>query len=134
MTITAEGLQKHSAYPNDALIVRVNEGLGESITLQGVVKLQPDATSADITIFSGRQYTFDISSIEAHFGGFSNCGFKLELRAMEGEKLSITYSTVKSTCDLTLSSIGATGERRTLASSKSNSSTTQFKATVQLVR
>lgn len=107
--LTASGLQRNSAYPNDWLLVQIFLGNDDKGTPLGRVKLSPDMLTTEIKLDQGLQHSLLLSSIEAKFGGYTSCSFLISLLPTNDESYQIDYTTRKVSCDATMSRLDKQG-------------------------
>lgn len=128
--IATTGLQRHGAYPNDKLLVRVFLGKDVKGTELGMVTLSYDQPSGSLKLDQGQEYTIWINSIESHFGGFSSCGFHLPFNPVRDDRYTVNYATNKSTCNVSIDLTDRAGKVTHLGRASNVAGLTQFKASV----
>ena len=107
VSVAAEGIQKHGAYPNDVVWIDIfASDAKEGDERIGVYRLTTDEPSGALTLDSSLSYLLHFYSIESHFGGFSSCHTSMLTLP---EIVKFTYSTKKSACGLEASDSAGMG-------------------------
>ena len=130
VAVEAWGLQRHGAYPDHKLLVRVFQGKDIQGTDLGLIRLSPDVLSGEVKLDQGVEYTLWITSIEAHFGGFTSCGFHIPLTPAKSETYTIKYRTRKADCEVVVARVDQQGTSARILQGSNVAGGTQFTARV----
>jgi hypothetical protein len=102
-TVTVEysvdGIQKHTAYPNDSVWFMLSRPGADKHFYS--FKLTVDNPTGKVVLDAGQTYTARLVSYEGHFGGYTNCTAEIDLSPGKGEGYAIAYSTQKTSCNVT---------------------------------
>ena len=96
VTINVSGLKAHGAYSDDVLWLYIYNGKfikGNKST--GEYKLTIEKPDVSFFIDSNKLYTFALTSVEAHFGGYSSCTTQIELNPKAKKIYNIKYNNKK---------------------------------------
>jgi hypothetical protein len=131
VSVRATGLQRHGAFQDDKLLVRIFIGKYVQGGEVGIISLTPDLPTTDFKLDQGTDYTLWVSSIEPHFGGFTSCGFLFPFTPTKDEAYRIEYATaLKATCEMTMSRIDPQGTISKILHSSNVAGGNQFTARI----
>ena len=110
VTFRASGLQKHAAYPDDRLVVRIFLGKDDQGTKLGAAPiLSADRLSLDVKLDQGVEYTIRFTSFESHLGGYSSCDVYVPFTPTK-DAYKIDYHTRKTDCDAVITRVDQQGQ------------------------
>lgn len=108
--LSTGGLQNHSAYPSDKLVVRIYQGSDAKGKELGMILLSPDQVASELKLDQGMKYTLSLTSIESNFGGYTSCGFLISLMPGVDENYQLDYTTSKKSCDIVMAKVDMQGK------------------------
>lgn len=116
LNVRADGIYAHPSYPDDVVWARLYRR--GSSNMLGTKKLTVEVPIARFALDADTAYVVEFVSIEAQFGGYTNCIARMELAPLEGERYAVTYRTAKSSCRVEGSLLDAQTGRYTMVTSQ----------------
>jgi hypothetical protein len=106
VTLEVSGLVKHVAFPNDWLLIALDEDGSHGL---GAIKITTDHTRENIRVDRGKALNILFMSFQPNLGGNTQCLVNVPFVADDSSNYVFAYSTIKTACTVRISKLSPSG-------------------------